>query len=149
MAAPPLLEQLLEAFPAPTYLVDDDVAVQLANRPGRALAALPGGAPLPESRGGELLRCVHSDAHPDGCGRAEPCDTCALRSAVASALTIGAVARQPTTMALRDAASGEVRSVTVLVSASPVELEDRRLAVLVVEDVGELDRLRAEAVAAS
>jgi hypothetical protein len=147
MAAPTLLDQLLEAYPAPTYLVDDDVVVLRANRAGRELAAVRAGEPLEPRRGGELLRCVHSTEDREGCGHAEACDTCVLRSAVASALTIGAVARQAATLALRDPASGAVTAADVLVSASPVELDDGRMALLVVEDVGALARLRAASAA--
>jgi PAS domain-containing protein len=142
MAAPQLLTQIFEALPAPTFLVDDDVVVQLANRAGRALAALPEGALVPLERGGELLNCVHSEEHPDGCGRAEACRTCVVRGAVASALTIGEVAREQTTFDLRDPATGAVRSLTVLISAAPVDIEEARLAVLTIEDVSELVRLR-------
>jgi hypothetical protein len=145
--ATPLLTQIFEAYPAATYLVDGDVVVQLANRAGRALAALREGEPVPRRRGGDLLRCVHSTEHPDGCGRAAACRTCVVRGAVGAALETGSVARRPATLELHDG-TGAVRSLTVLVSASPIELEEARLAVLTIEDVSELDRVRARPRAA-
>lgn len=142
MATDPLLIQIFEAFPAPTFLVDGDVLVQLTNRAARELAAVPEGASVPARRGGELLRCVHAEEHPDGCGRAEACKACVIRSSVAEALRTGAVARQHTRVELKAPQGGGVTALEVLVSASPVEVADARLAVLTIEDVTELVELR-------
>lgn len=137
-----LLAQIFEAYPAPTFLVDDDVRVQLANRAGRELAgagALELRALL--RRGGELLHCVHATEHPGGCGRAESCRSCVVRGSVGAALTSGAVARRQARVELHR--GGEVVPLTVLISAAPVEFEGVRLVVLTIEDVSELTRLRS------
>lgn len=138
----PLLTQVFEAYPAATYLVDGDVVVHLANRAGRDLAALQDGEPVPRRRSGDLLHCVSATEHPDGCGHAAACRACVVRGAVGAALETGSVARRPATLELRDP-TGAARSIPVLVSASPIELEEARLAVLTIEDVSELDRVRA------
>lgn len=138
MSAPPLIAQILDAVPAPTFLVDGDVVVQYANRAGRALASVPEGEGAPESRGGELLGCSHAEDDPDGCGRAAACSLCVIRNSVAEAFLGGPVTRQPTTVHLREEGGRGVTSRTVLVSASAVQVEGDRLAVLTIEDVSEL-----------
>lgn len=137
-----LLSQIFDAYPAPTFLVDDDVRVQLANRAGRELV----GVSATElrsvlRRGGELLHCIHSTEHPEGCGRAEACRSCAVRGSVGAALERRAVERRQGRLELRQGA--ETTALTVLVTASPIEVEGVGLVVVTVEDVSELERLRA------
>lgn len=144
MGSPPLLVQVFEALPAPTFLVDEDVVVFLVNRAGRRLAAAPEGEPIPPRRGGELLRCVHATEHPDGCGRAEACRRCVVRGSVGAALRTGAVARRRARLELQGS-QGDPTVRAVLVSASPVELGEGRMAVLTLEDVSELVQLGHEA----
>lgn len=136
-----LLSQVFEAFPAPTFLVDGDVRVHMANRAARAL--LGPGEDLVRGllkRGGELLHCVHATDHPDGCGRGAHCGDCVLRGSVEAAFATGGVVRRRTRVELhRD---GRVLPLTVLVSASPIEVTRIRLCVLTVEDISELTQLR-------
>jgi len=142
MADASLLTQVFEAIPAATFLVDEDVRVQLANRSGRELAgASEGEIKALLQRGGELLHCIHSTEHTEGCGRAQACRSCVVRGSVGEALGRGAVARRQAQVELR---RGErIVTLQVLVSSAPVDFEGARLAVVTIEDVTELARLRS------
>ena len=138
-----LLTQIFEAYPAATFVVDEDVRVQLVNRAARALLGpgedLVNGA---LKRGGELLHCVNARKHPDGCGHAEACRDCVIRGSVGKAFRSGAVARQQAQVSLvRD---GRAVGLMVIVSASPIDFPDVRLTVLTIEDVSELMRLQPD-----
>jgi len=127
-----LLARIFEAHPAATFVVDDDVRVLLANLAARALLG-PGELVVRERprRGGDLLHCAHTTDHVDGCGRGEHCQTCVVRTSVGQALQAGPLVRRPGELELlRD---GAVHRLHVLVSATPLELQGLRLAVLTVE----------------
>lgn len=144
MSAPPLLTLIFEALPVPAFLVDADVVVQYVNQAGRALASVPDGERAPQRRAGDLLRCLHSDEDPDGCGRSEACTLCGVRNSVAEAFVGGPVTRRQATLHLKDPRDGGATPREVLVSASAVELDGERRAILTIEDVGELVRLSGE-----
>ncbi len=131
-----LLEQVFEALPHPTFLVDGDVQVYLANRAARALAAAGESGPVRLwRRGGDVLHCVHVGDHPEGCGRGPSCETCAIRGSVGRALGSGAVVRTHATVEL--CCEGQPRPLELLVSAAPVLFEGAQLAVLVLEPAGD------------
>lgn len=145
MSAPPLLAQIFEALPVPAFLVDADVVVQYANQAARALASVPDAERAPHRRGGDLLRCIHADEDPEGCGRSEACTLCGLRNSVAEAFVGGPVTRRLATLHLKDPEGRGAAEREVLVSASVVDLEGERLAILTIEEVRDLVRLSAEA----
>ncbi|HET8733320.1 MAG TPA: PAS domain S-box protein, partial [Anaeromyxobacteraceae bacterium] len=146
-ALPAVGAEVFESYPAPTLIVDGDVRVLLANRAARALIGSPpaAGSPAPR-RGGELLKCIHSFG-PGGCGRQPDCDDCVVRNAVRLASTDGGVQRAQADMEVeRD---GQVASLSVLVSASPLRLGGARRVVLTLEDVTDVVRLAREATSSA
>lgn len=137
-AVPDLLRAVFDALPAPTFLVDEDMRILLTNRAGATLARPAGGLPV-LVRAGEALHCLESD--PAGCGRGARCGDCVLRGAVGQAFASGAVHRSRAYMQRR---IGEETSETYfLVSAAPLEHVGRRLAVLTLEDVTQVARLKS------
>lgn len=137
-----LLAEVFDAYPAPTLLVDDDVRVLHANRAARLLLGLRGdGSDAILTRGGELLHCVNASVHPAGCGHAEACKKCVVRNSVGAALSTGAVRRARAFMQLRN--EGRLDEVHFLVSAAPMRHDGRPLAILTLEDVSEIVRLRS------
>jgi PAS domain-containing protein len=135
-----LLSQVFEAFPSPTLLVDDDVRVLMANRAARQLAGVEE-VVGPPKKGGELMNCVHADEAPGGCGHAPACSSCGVRGSVGRALTEGSVSRHHAELDLKD--GDRVLHLKVQVSASPIEHDGLKLAVLTIEDVSELVHLRS------
>ena len=74
------IQSVIDRFPFPILVVDEDVTVSVLNKRGQELLGVP-----PERaerrRGGELFGCVNSHL-PGGCGRTVHCSGCALRRAV-------------------------------------------------------------------
>jgi hypothetical protein len=74
------IQSIIDRFPFPVLVVDEDVTVSVLNKRGQEILGV---RPDPSSprRGGELFGCVHSHL-PGGCGRSIHCSGCALRRAV-------------------------------------------------------------------
>jgi PAS domain S-box-containing protein len=129
-----------DAYPAPTFVVDDDTRLLRVNRSAGVLLghdADPG--PLLGLRCGDALHCVHA-AGEGGCGRQEACKECGIRGSVSRALKTSAVYRVLTFMRLRPPGQ-ELAEVCALVSASPVVHDGVTRALLTLEDVTELQRI--------
>ncbi len=134
-----LLEQLLDAIPGFALLVDQDVAILKYNS---AAAKLLGAdhRDILRQRGGDVLHCVHMANVGDGCGRGEFCKTCLIRAAVSKALAGTKCVRRRFRMELK---SGErTTELYVLLSASALEYEGKKVVLLILEDVAELMELQ-------
>jgi len=129
---------LFDAFPAPTFVVDEDVRVLDAN------AAAPG---LVGERTiflhklcGDMLRCVNCWKTGAACGTTEACSRCVVRRSVGDAFADDHAVRRRATI-LRTSES-EIDELNLLVSASPFDHDGTRRVLLVLEDVSELTELR-------
>ncbi len=130
-----LARAILESYPAPTLIVDDQARPLLANRAARALLERDDpAAPLPGTHG-EVLRCLHA-LLPGGCGLQEECRRCVIRDSVERALRSGAVHRARAFLRVRRAAGDP--EVCLLVSTSPIQHQGQTLVVLTLEDVGDV-----------
>ncbi len=130
-----LAKQLLHAFPAPVFAVDEDVRILDYN----AAAARFLGSPRPEvllRRGGEVLHCIHAREAPGGCGRSESCPACVVRGSVKDAVAGGQCIRRRALMELQP--GDALKQVHLLVTASAFVLNAQKLVLLVLEDIGEL-----------
>jgi nitrogen fixation/metabolism regulation signal transduction histidine kinase len=136
-----LVEALVDAYPAATMLVDEDVRVEHLNESARQLL---GSVTSLNRRGGELLHCVHAgvaDGAPGSCGEAKACEDCVVRGSVAAALDSGAVRRRRAFMQLNGKQG--VTELYLLVSAAPLQVDERKLCIVTLEDVTELVNLRS------
>ena len=129
---------ILDAYPAPSFVVDDDVRVLFMNRAGRQVLGLHG--PELESallkRGGDLLHCVRASETPDGCGRSPTCKSCVIRNSVGKALATSEVHRARTYLQLQGPSG--IADVHFLVSTAPVRHGDLQAVILTLEDVSEI-----------
>lgn len=139
LARPKQIRILLDSLPLPIYLLDQDLRVLDANRSGSE--------PLPGERGvvlkhrcGEVFRCIHALDSPGGCGTTEFCEDCGIRSAVEEACRGGIVYRKKVEMTV--ARGGSRERMHVLVTAVPVQAQERSLALAVLEDVSDLVALQ-------
>jgi PAS domain-containing protein len=135
---------VLNAIPMPIFVVEEDMVILDFNLAAGTM--LSGEAELClQRRGGEALHCLHSYEEPGGCGRARACRDCIMRNSVRQALGGYAQVRQRTRMELLH--QGRPQAVDLLVTAAPLEHQGQQLALLILEDVGEVpgvqDRLTA------
>jgi PAS domain-containing protein len=74
------IQSIIDRFPFPILVVDEDVTVSVLNKRGQEILGIPPNR-VDRQRGGELFGCVNSHL-PGGCGRTVHCSGCALRRAV-------------------------------------------------------------------
>lgn len=135
-------DPILERHSTPTLVLDGDARLLVANRAARLLLGEErGSVPLLARRMGEVFDCLHAHG-PGGCGQADPCRNCLVRSAVREALSSGTVQRAEALLRRHgDDAEG---GTWVLVSASPVEHEGHERVAVTLEDVTAVERLKQE-----
>jgi len=98
-----------------------------------AADSLPGGA-----RPGELLRCVHSDEGPDGCGTSRFCSTCGAVVCILAGLESGEPSTRECFLTRRAGEAEE--SVEFRVRATPVAIPPHDFLVLTLHDISGLKR---------
>ncbi len=133
------LKNLFESIPCGVLIVDRDRRVQAVNNVlVRALGISE--AKAIDKRAGEALRCIHAFKSPKGCGFADECETCLVRNTALEALGGRQVHRNRAKVQLLT--NGEARDHVLLVSAAPVEHEGESFAIVMLEDITELNGLR-------
>lgn len=130
---------ILDGIPSPVFIVEADVAIVDYNATAaRMLARNPD--LILRKRAGEVLHCLHSEDVPGGCGRGPVCPDCIIRNSVDNALKGRKAVRVLVKMESRDK-EGTSKSL-FLFSASPLEFEGKPMAIVVLEDIGEITSLR-------
>ncbi len=103
-------------------------ATQFAGRPAEEMLGL---------RGGEALRCLHALDDPQGCGFGEYCGQCVIRNTVLHTLETGETHLQVEAPYYFQSAGGEVREMTLLCSATPLNMGEESLALVTLLDITE------------
>ena len=126
---------VIDAIPFPLFVVDDDVKIAAFNQ---AASAMLGDNPALafSTKGGEALHCFHATEALGGCGASEACKTCVVRISVGQSCREGVVVRRPQRMRL--VGPNGLREVYLLITTNPFRDKDRTLAVLILQDIGEL-----------
>jgi hypothetical protein len=133
------LRAVLDANPSFMFVVDEDVRIIEFNRAaGQLLSA--GRDQVLRRRGGDVLHCLHSAETPEGCGHAPSCRTCVVRDSVKESFRGQSVVRRKTKMELLS--GGKTQDLYALVTTSPFRFGIRKLALLVIEDITELEEIR-------
>jgi hypothetical protein len=133
---------ILDAYPAPTLVVDEDVRALFINSSARRALSVETDAQYQNAlreRGGHLLNCVHASDSPEGCGRGQACKTCVIRNSVGNALATQAVSRARAVLQL-DRGSSTVDA-HFLVSTAMVEHDGSKAVILTLEDISDLIKL--------
>jgi hypothetical protein len=133
------LRAVLDANPSLMFVVDEDVRIIEFNRAASQFLSA-GREQVLRQRGGDALHCLHAAETPQGCGQATYCRTCVVRNSVQEAFHGQSVVRRKTKLELLS--GGKARDIYVLVTASPFRFGRQSLALLVIEDVTELEEIR-------
>jgi PAS domain-containing protein len=128
---------IFDAFPHPTFIVDEDVQIQDFNTAAEQFLG-PEAVLALHRRGGEALQCIH--AQTNGCGKAERCQYCVIRNSINQALTGKATFREFHQAELRPA-EGRL-SMDLLVTANLLPYGERLRVMLVLENVSEFSKPR-------
>jgi len=134
------LQTLFESVPCGIVVVDRDRRVQAVNNLLQRTFGLSS-AEVIDTRYGEALRCIHASESQGGCGFGDFCRDCRVRNIALEALAGGRTHRTKASVTLR--VGDEERNLELLVSAAPIEYGGEPFAVVMLEDVTELNRLRS------
>ena len=137
---PGFYRKVLDAIPLPVFVVDEDVRIHDYNKAAEPLLG-PDHSISFRRRGGEVLHCLHSVDVPEGCGCGPLCKDCVLRNSVTRAFQGEKVGRTRTHMQL--VSKGKLTEAYLLVSAAPLDLDERRLVLLTLEDIKEMVTLES------
>ncbi len=139
-ATPEYLRAVLDAVPAPIFVVDADLRIVDSNRAGSDVAGTQQ-APTLRRLCGEALHCLNARTGEGACGTTRFCPDCVVRNAVVSARDGNRVYRERADMTVEDP-GGKRCNVYYLVTASPFVYDHDSLVLLILEDVTELVELR-------
>lgn len=130
---------VIDAIPAPLFVVDEDVRIIEYNVRAERLVGEDRTA-VYKQRGGDVLHCIQSERTEGGCGSSPGCKDCIVRNSVRKTYATKDVLRRHATLDLVTADGSS--SIDAMIVTAPVEYRDVQLVLLMIEDVGDIDRLR-------
>lgn len=133
-----LMEKALEAVPSALFVVDDDMRIFYRNRQARELIAEEC---VSARKLGDAARCVNSAASPEGCGHGPGCGACVVRNSVKEVYSGRRVFRKQSVF--EHYKGGGKETVPLLITVAPLTFRDRKLALLILEDIADLTEARA------
>lgn len=133
------LKNLFESIPCGVLVVDSERRVQAVNNVLEKTFGISG-AEIHDMRGGDALKCVNALKQDKGCGFADECQSCRIRNTAMEAISGVQIHRHRASLQLMG--NGKARNIKLLVSAAPFDHNDERLAIVILEDITELDVLR-------
>ena len=133
------LDALFDTIPSSVMVVDQEHRIRMVNQ-GLEQAFKVANETALESCPGDVLSCPQAVDSPGCCGTLAECVRCQLRPPIAEALSGKTVPRQHCKFSFQS--EGETHQLSLLVSAMPLDYKGERLAIVVLEDVTELNGLR-------
>ena len=133
------LKNLFESIPCGVLIVDGERRVQAVNNVLERTFGIAEAEAI-SKRGGEALGCIHAFTSPKGCGFSEECQVCRVRNTALEAIAGKKLFRNKAILELK--VGGEIHEMKLLLSAAPFEHDGERLALVILEDITELDGLR-------
>lgn len=132
-----LLQMMLDAIPSFILAVDENMHIVKYNTAAGKFLKHQGNEEILLRRGGEVLQCLHASESPQGCGHGENCQNCVLRNSFNQAIFGEQVVRRRVRMEILNG-SGKPAEFYCLVTASPFYYENRKLVLIVIEDISEI-----------
>jgi transcriptional regulator with PAS, ATPase and Fis domain len=133
------LKTLFDSIPCGILIVDRDRRIQAVNNVIERTFGISS-AEVIDKRGGEALRCILASESPKGCGFADECQSCQVRNTALKALAGEQIHRKKANLQLLT--NGKTLDLVLLVSAAPLYHEGARLAIIMLENITELNTLR-------
>ena len=133
------LKILFQSIPCGVLIVNHDRRIQAVNHVLERTFGVSE-AEVIDKRGGEALGCIHSFKSPLGCGYSDHCHNCQVRNTALKALTGTRVHRCRSEVQLT--IDDQVKDLVLLASAAPLEYQQEQLAIVLLEDITELNRLQ-------
>jgi nitrogen fixation/metabolism regulation signal transduction histidine kinase len=134
-----MLRSVLDAIPAMVFVVDNDVRIVNFNAAAGEFLTVNRPAII-KKRGGDVLHCIHASDVLMGCGRGPFCGDCVIRNSVTEAFHGSRVVRRRMTLEVFQ--DENKKEIYALITTSPFIYKEKRLALLVIEDISEIAELR-------
>lgn len=126
---------LVDSLPCGFLVVDQEGRVQIVNNILERVLKVSKKAAVGKGTG-TALGCLHVTDHPKGCGFGECCKDCEVHQLTFDSLSTNQAQR--TRAQLKIIIDGQVRDLTLLISASPFTIDDEVFCILIIEDLGTL-----------
>lgn len=133
------LKNLFDAIPCGVLIVDRARRIQTINNVLERILGVSK-ADVIDKRGGEAFNCIHASKSSKGCGFADECQSCQVRITAMEALDGQKIHRNRAKLQLL--INGKARDLLLLISAAPLEYGDESFAIVMLEDITELNTLR-------
>lgn len=133
------LNALFETIPASVMVVDENQRVRMVNRALARDFAVARDTVV-DVCPGDALGCPRAVVEPQACGSLDECLKCQLRPTIAEALAGAKIDRRRCQFSYQ--VEEETRELTLLVSTKPLDHKGERLAIVILEDITELNGLR-------
>jgi len=133
------MDALFDSIPSSVMVVDQDRRIRMVNR-GLERTFKVAKVTAIDKCPGDMLSCPHAVENQDRCGTLEECVRCQLRTPIADALSGTTIHRQNCEFTYF--VDGQAHKVVLLVSAMPLDYKGERLAIVILEDITELNGLR-------
>jgi len=141
VANDPLITTLLEVCHLLLMVLDEQRRIVALNEPALARWTRAHGVPCMGLRFGDLVGCPNASRESGGCGASRFCADCGVTGAVLAAQRTGEPAEQDASLVSR---AGELEQVRDFIArARPIQLGDRELTLLTLEDVHDRKRRKA------
>jgi PAS domain-containing protein len=132
-----LIANVFDALPLPAFVVDHDFNIVDFNLAGARLLDRVPFAVL-RLRGGEQVQCIHSAEAADGAAT-QACEECIVKNFVREVFAQAQASRN--TGRLRLTRDGKAADVDFLITVAPIPDESEPLALVLLDDAGELSAL--------
>ncbi len=133
------LRAILDAIPSPVLIMNRNLRIIDANQAAKVLS--PENPVIQRKLCGDMLCCYYALTSGKGCGSTEHCRECIVRRTVRSAVKGEKSTREKGQMAILR--NGATLILHLLVTATPFTDGNRRLALVILEDITELVELRS------
>ena len=134
------LSAIIEAAPCAILIMDDQLTVKTVNGASKKTFGIPETSVVNHCWC-NALRCTHAEETSRwAAGSSDSCTGCQVRTAVMKTLSDKETQRVQTSFEFF--VDGEIKKRVLAISAAPIEYEQKKMAVLTVEDITELSYLR-------
>ena len=129
---------LLKTLPLALMIVNDATKIEVINEAAQNIFNISNEEAYLQ-KCGNILKCINANT-PEGCGECIVCRKCILRKSVLEALNGKVVSRNKGTFHVLH--QGEVKVLTLLVTASPIHYEKNTMVIVIAEDVSLITQLQ-------
>lgn len=141
------LNAMFNSAPVVMILINERTEVLKVNKfgleaTGRNIESLTGLKP------GDLMKCINSFIHPEGCGMSPACKQCTLRNKIKESFTTGKEHYKFETVLITQDDAGVYKNHTILISTSVISTIPEKQVLITIDDISDRKELEKELIKA-